>query len=392
MVIRINKNVALTQPYFVLVAIFFILKTARAFSGSNEIGGIWNYIQIFFVVVGTTILIINFKKIINEIPGILWLVGYSTLSLITSIIFLEHISLSSFFALLKIPYFLSVFIVFYYCGQKRELRKPTILRETYYVIMMIVIYNLVMYYMTGGSKGAIADVYYGLTLLPLVLIYTNKKRELMPIIFLALALLLTQKRAGIIALLFMLMALFLYKLITEKKAKELFKKVLSIVAVICLLGAIIYVVATILDIDIISRMMKLATDGGSGRSSRWQKTLALVSEQDALHIILGMGKNKLNSIVGAAHNDFLQILYDHGIIATLFYICFYISMFNVSIKMLKKHYQESIYFILSLIGAVFLAMFSFFVIDATYATGTAITLGLILSDYNKKKKQGFNSY
>ena len=49
----------------VLMAVFFAffaLKMLRAFSGSSVQGGIWNYIQLFFVALGILLFIIGIRR------------------------------------------------------------------------------------------------------------------------------------------------------------------------------------------------------------------------------------------------------------------------------------------------------------------------------------------
>ena len=55
--------------------------------------------------------------------------------------------------------------------------------------------------------------------------------------------------------------------------------------------------------------------------------------------------------------------------------------------MCKTRYRYSTEFLLTIIAALFLASFSFYVIDPTYITCGAVSWGLFLADWEKQKRE-----
>ena len=47
-----KKHVGITELFWLLLAVFLILKVIRAFSGSSVNGGLWNIIQLGFMALG----------------------------------------------------------------------------------------------------------------------------------------------------------------------------------------------------------------------------------------------------------------------------------------------------------------------------------------------------
>ena len=79
------------------------MKVWRGFSESTEEGGFWNFIQIFYVVIGPLIFL-KYSKIINKEPSVMILVFYSLIAFIISIVSIEVLTISAVFNLIKIPF------------------------------------------------------------------------------------------------------------------------------------------------------------------------------------------------------------------------------------------------------------------------------------------------
>ena len=140
-----------------------------------------------------------------------------------------------------------------------------------------------------------------------------------------------------------------------------------------------------------SRLDKLNQDGGSGRAVRWEiiaNTLAYGS--DPLQFLFGHGSGATVEFIHHAHNDFLEIFYDYGLVAFILYVLFYISLIKDAVIMKIKGYPYFREFASVIVVMLFLAMFSFFAIDCMYITCTSFCLAFFYADWLKYQRKYIN--
>ena len=82
--------------------------------------------------------------------------------------------------------------------------------------------------------------------------------------------------------------------------------------------------------------------------------------------------------VGHAHNDFLEVMYNYGIIAFFCIVGFYLSMISQAVRMIRyrSHYAPA--FAFSVVIGFTLGMFSYFLIFYTFVTGIVSFWGYTL--------------
>ncbi len=374
-----------------LASIFFITKVIRTFSGVvGESGGVWNLIQIGFVMLGVLWAIKYFPLCYDNGPIVIMLLlnAYMFIRAITSINF----TVSSMYSYLMIPYAVSVLIIFYVVGMRVDVRKRSLLYYTFYVITVIVIFTMIRF-LSGGSRASfvklidVADVYFSLGLLPLAFIQVSKKYQFVPVLLAALALIFSEKRAGILALIGMVLVLYL---INSNKdiIKESFKKIIILVLVV--IG--MYLLARYFDehfnLKLFYRLSRMSEDGGSGRLTRWDGVTDAIKNSYVMDVLFGHGRGSVSDLLGGhAHNDFLELFYEYGLIAFLLYCGFYVSLVVKLKKMLAFKYEFSAAFTACIICSFFISMFSFYIIKPTYITCGMLCYGLFLSDFEKQKKK-----
>lgn len=385
------------EIYVYLFMIFIITKVWRAFSGSEEHGGIWNYIQVFYVLIG----IVVFLKFINSIkrePALILLSVYSMFALTISVLSVKNFNTTSLFELIKIPFAGAIAIVFYSYGYRKETLEDhkIMIKATFYISAAILCYQLGRYMLAGGIRssgaGAVADVYYILGLLPFILAITEKKRQIIPIVVTAVSIFISQKRAGFIALLGLIILYYLLGSGREKRMRNTVGRVL--VLLLLLLGG--YYLMIYMDskfnLNLFLRMRMLETDGGSGRSVIWGYVSDGIKKSKTMHLIFGHGINGVKNLVGThAHNDFLEIIYNYGIIALGLYVSFFFLQIKNAVRMIKEGYSHSAEFIASLFVSLCIAVFSYYVIDATYVICGCFTQVIFLADWRNSRLQSQNN-
>lgn len=386
MKIRISKKeIGVTELLWFLLAAFLIMKEMRAFSGADTKGGLWNIIQLGFMAMGFYYLLRKPGLLNNR--AILWFMLYSVLAVVLAIPYFKSFTASTIFDFVTIPYGALVLILFYCLGLRTNIEKPTILLWTYYIIAVILIVAMREFYVSDASmseRGAIADVYYILGLLPLILLYTPKKWFWLPMVVATIAIVLSGKRAGLLALAAMLLVYFLAELSKIKSgSKRLQYVIIAVVAVVFLYQVLLYLDEAY-DLRFMERMNRLSEDGGSGRDVIWGRLLSKWKKFSFLEFLAGRGKGSVRRDVGIeAHNDFLHLMYEHGLVTVFLYIMFYFSLFAQAVSMFREKYPLAVYFLMSALFSAFIAMFSFYVIDPSYITCGMLCAGLFMADFFK---------
>lgn len=393
------KYSSLKNIYIYLFAVFIVMKVWRAFSGETEQGGFWNYIQIFYVVIGP-ILFLKYSKIINREPAVLFLMLYAMFAFLISICTIEDLGVSSVFNLVKVPFSGMVLIIFYIYRMRSKdmLNTDNLLKAVFYISSAILCYKLGFHMLTGGTRssevGTVADVYYILGMLPYILTITDKKRWLIPIAVTTVSVFISQKRAAFIALVGLVLILYFVGSLRGKSIKSAIgKNILLILLIIAGYYLMVYMDSKF-NLRLFTRLEGLEEDGGSGRDVRWQFIWEAIERSSASQLFLGHGfAGAVKLFLGShAHNDFLEVLYNYGILSFILYCAYYIAQIFNAVKMAKEKYSHYAEFAGSIFVSLCIAMFSYYVIEPTYILCGCFTQGVLLAEWRKNREvsQGLN--
>ena len=106
---------------------------------------------------------------------------------------------------------------------------------------------------------------------------------------------------------------------------------------------------------LIGRFESISEDKGSGREDLFLMVWELILKSDTLELIFGHGYNSVVEVLEySAHNDFLEVMYDQGIIGLGLYVYIYISLIMTINKIKEKTLRDSfrmsvfLFFIVSL--------------------------------------------
>ena len=205
--------------------------------------------------------------------------------------------------------------------------------------------------------------YYILLTLPLVLLFKSKIIKVGTVVIVILVLFSSMKRAGILSLAF---ALFFYIFISQYiRNKFNIKSFFISIVLILIVGTIFVFLGTndSGDENIYERFEKIDRDNGSGRLDVWEHTASMISNQDVGKLMFGNGYGTVlrdSQLQLSAHNDFLEVTYDYGLIGLILYVCAFISLGIYIIKMILERSPYApplallfiIYFILSMISHI----------------------------------------
>lgn len=384
-----NKRSFIYFIYLFLAAVFFIMKMIRGFSGSGEAGGIWNVIQLLFVASGVFVLLSK-ETTYNSFRCVKLYLGFFLYVWFLSLFpfMFGKMDVSHVFGFLTVPYGVMVLLTFYYVGRKTDIKQYWwILMAAFYVISAILFTAMRSFRMYMGDQGALADIYYIVTLLPLVMLYTPTKLKILPFLVAFVCVAMTGKRGAFLAMGLVMIVYFLLPFSENGKAAKgnVFVRLIVFSAVFALIWIVINKAVGLYNLNIFDRLDKMDEDGGSGRVDRWRLLLSLFgAESSVFQLLFGHGSGAVvNMIGGHAHNDFLEFYYNYGIFAVLLYALFFAALIRETVKMYKKKYTYAREFLCSVGIALCMSFFSFYAIDCTHITASSICFGLILADWYK---------
>lgn len=300
--------------------------------------------------------------------------------------------------ILSISFWIFIYYIFYECARNAIINLQR-MSNLFFVLFLICFSLMVLYYNTFSSKEYYTGfnvVYYLLFMLPFILINQNKKVVYTSLVLVTISVILSAKRGALIAL---FVAGTLWFLNTDngysiwQKVSRLLKYLLVMMCFIALFAF----VASKLDSGLLERMMQFITgedSSGSGRFNIWKSYIDRIRNDDLLTILLGRGycSTKFNARylidhLNWAHNDFLEVLMDYGVIGLSLLLSIIGQLFHFGKYMRKENNTYYASFVAS-IGIYFICSFvSMVLFESQWFLATAAFWGCIIGDYENRQKQ-----
>lgn len=228
------------------------------------------------------------------------------------------------------------------------------------------------------------SIYYLLFLLPFL--FRNKTYALASTIIFIVALLISDKQGALIGLFLGILAyLYSNQKLSEKTSS------LKIPFLICIAFAIFYIiysyVVETLNYNIFSQFSN--EEVGSGRTDIYISLLTkLWDESSVLKILFGHGGlNSVSRVLSiSAHNDFLEVLFDFGLIGLILYIrmLWYIYRLYRYSVLIKYEYAPA--FAFSIASFIFISCVSHLIFIEKYCMLIMLFWGLCVSEISKRLK------
>lgn len=381
---RIGKITITMQDILMLVfLVFFMLKMLRAFSGSSVQGGIWNYIQLGFVFLGSVFFVTTIPRYLHS-GVVISLFLYTLIAMVNSLFYVTFTQ-PWLFDYLTIPYMFCIMMIAFADGRYYDIEENKMLLISFFILAGIFIYSMLSKGIYSTRTGAVADVYYILCLLPLMLVYF-KKFKLIPMAITGVAILISGKRTGIVIFVLMVIAYYVTLSIQSRSVRTYAVSLLALAVVIAAFVITFRVINSGFNGNLLDRLTRMIEDqDSSGRYERWEQVLKGFNDSSLIQWLIGHGNGAVSKDFGGnAHNDFLEILYDYGIFALTAFISFVVFIVVELIKMLKDRYVYAPQFLMAVICSFGLSNFSFYVIMPTYITAGMLAMGFLMIDYQKR--------
>lgn len=376
---RIHLFSGATLLYALVVV---LIVTRLLYEGTGR--GIWNGVQVLFVVWGVLLLCVKGTFILKSQP-LRSLVVFSLYIWFLSFFSLDSFDISGVYYFLMIPFAGLLTIVTYYSFKGVNIADYSLLSIFLFLVISVLVYsrgNAAYISMDDAFMGI--NSYYLVLLIPLVLVSFKTPWSYIPFIITIILVAFTNKRAGLIAVI--LEAAF-YSLSLIKDRRKLLFAIVGVVLAGFIVIRLYDYVSGVYGIDVLTRLQSIEEDGGSGRSDMWNRLLRSFWSCDFFNIAFGNGYGSAHAFLGTnVHNDFLQIMYDYGLFALLLYALFYFRMFLEANKMKKRRYPYSTHFLISIIASLFIALSSFLIIEPRVVTCSALVWGVLLAGWDSYKK------
>ena len=227
-----------------------------------------------------------------------------------------------------------------------------------------------------------ADISFSIVIfLPFILLCRNGVLNILFLLMSGYAILLTAKRS-VIATLVVVVAVYLYNRYMVG-AKTFYQKMRSVLIVLFMVFAVnLYFQQNKEESEhMLERFENLSEDGGSGRDKIYPILLRGIKDSPFENLWFGHGYMAVEKWLGhPAHNDYIEIVYDYGIIPLILYVSCIISILVYAIKNRKRCRDKMP--IVGLFAAVLmlliLGFFNCFITNANYVFVLGLYMGMFM--------------
>lgn len=253
--------------------------------------------------------------------------------------------------------------------------REILVKDRFIVHMLVIsdvlmIFSFIFWFLNGGrsSVAAVNAVYFITCLFPIVFLDINKYIRIFIIVSSTASALLSAKRTAFIVLVLAFSLPYMIRLLRSGRKNKL----RTIVSLIVLLLLIVYLYDYLLvrfNITIFERFQSISEDGGSGRLDIYSSVIEAFRNSGIMNKLLGHGYNGVFNYgvtYTSAHNDFLEVLYDNGLIGLLLYLSFIVKLIITTIKLLKSGKEIACAVLSALMVFLCMSITSHLIIYPTY--------------------------
>ena len=232
-----------------------------------------------------------------------------------------------------------------------------------------------------GERGHFGVAYYPLYLLPLMVACDKKWVRYIALAVIGVVIISSVKRGGLVAL---AMGLLTYLLVKRHIEQKGIKGLIITLLLVLVVSLVFYSAVVNLGDNVLERLFNSDDDTGSGRTEIWAGIFQRLVEQDFSNWIFGNGY--LATMTGtsngswsgfSAHNDFLECLYDYGVVTLFCYFGFLLSWAKYIVRTIRQRSRFAAPLAMMWVMYVILSMISIIVLYYTSLL-SMITVGTLI--------------
>lgn len=326
----------------------------------------------------TFMLIIKWKM--DKIPlFVLWIMVWQ---LFVAVLMWKEISLNMIYQIAGWPL---LFVAVYQLTKNKEFNLPEI---KYISLLWIAASAYVIYILRTQMFNDVYRTYYLIISIPFF-IGLDKKWKYSRLILITLLIMLTYKRTGFMAL---VIAFFLYYLCDIYIQKKQTKKIHKIFFGIILLTILMLLLMQYGDgMAVVRRLKRISIDNGSDRFRIWTTLINYFKSESLFHKIIGNGYKScyylLDGTFAAAHNDFIEILLDYGIIGLFNHVILVALVGKKVCEFIKIKAIESSGFVYMFFVWIIFMLFSFITWQSILMKPVAMYFAYMIAKFKYHKRE-----
>lgn len=386
-----------TKSFMVIVCLFLLLYTYQSMLLSDktqvsDTRALWKISVILVLVSVYSYLSIrlfrlfSIDSIISKIFGFWFIALLLESALIDTGLSLGINLTNSIIMLIPIPVFYYFFLVF---------KKGDIL-HFYLKIAAIFTMALVFFYykeyniinlIVEKEYASLNIAYYPLLMLPFVLLINNKYVRIIFVILIAVVVFSSMKRGGLLAFFLSIFIYFFVEYIIIKENRSIIMRLIYFALVLIFFLYAFFYFDKQKNSYFLTRVQMINEDEGSGRLPLYREVFNLIENSSYNEVLVGHGENAVLRYTHdfSAHNDFLEVFFDYGIIVFIGYIFLHFQLIKTIIKHVKQKSHFAAPFSVSYILFIVLSMISHVVIYPYFFILTAFW-GMVLGT-NERESQ-----
>lgn len=238
-------------------------------------------------------------------------------------------------------------LYFYLFSSKRfSQRSIRLLKKVFPILVIIqialfVLIREIVFNQIDNDLQALNQIFYIAFLLPFLPLISNKVIKYLILLLIGITILLSFKRSVIISYTIVSFVFIYYDYL--KQSTKIKFHYISVIVILCLSYFLFEYINEKFDGYLISRIEAVQNDKGSGRMDIYENTFRIYKEQSLTKQLFGIGFDGVR-LKGwnapperyySAHNDFLEILVDFGLMGLLLYCIVIIQL----LRILRKVYH-----------------------------------------------------
>lgn len=380
------------------ILVGFMFQFRNLISGhlaGSDATGVAPYAYFMLAMAFVSVLILLISTLSNESKLFIWLAVFFVISACIST------ALSGLYPGARLPfrviemfYWVAVMVLSYYA----VLHLKTVKFHVALVVLALPFLLYSFYVMrnaeaTYSGKLLLNPVYFIAYLMPVILLLRSNILKAGGLLLIFVVVVLSYKRLAIMAYGSSMLVYFYYLSLSGSKAKVW--RTLTILLGACVFIAVLALsfkyLAGAFGLDWGGRMGDIVEGGGGGRTVIWKTLLSELAAQPA-YWLFGKGymATQMTSI-SWAHNDFLEIFYDFGLIGLTIYLMFVVKIVKIFFEMKKFKYKHYAAFAVSLVWFAWGSMFSMLVIMPYWFLSLPFFWGITIADFENAKSQEYIS-
>ena len=342
---------------FIVFTLFFIDYQNDAMTGAEGSSRVWLTRAYFFIdLVCCTILIscLNRKYSGIHLVCIYWIV------IMPILMYIDRVQVSDIIKTFLWPL---LFETTYLCCRWNVLRGDTLKKVFYGIAIVGFSYFIVT---RTGVAHQTNTIYFCFLTIPWLLYNTSKRNSLIIMVVFSFFVLLSLKRSPMLAMVVMWSFYFLFGM---RRNRQIFYTIA--ISIVVLVG--LYYAYDMIDERmgglLSERVNKEETDTGKSREAIWILTTTMIQQSSPIELIRGhghFGVRRDSWLEISAHNDFLEVIYDYGLIIFFLYLCLWGHVVRRAYKLFRIRSPLFLPYSASLGIFIVMSMVSHLILYATY--------------------------